>query len=501
MSKVLVLGIDAMDIDLLSRFEDRLPNFRQLKSQNPAIRLTSVCPPDTPTAWASAYTGLNPAQHGIIYFVDPLDKVSILASMDLSSDPIRGKTFWDVAGSEGKRCCVLFPFLGYPVWEINGIMVGRSTNRYNKGALVQISPPSLQGQYDLSSLNPIFTVPQKRRYPSYIEAYRRLLQAEKGFGLQMLRRESWDIFFLYSSALDWLGHNLWSYFDESDPAYPGDNPFKAVFPEFYQLYDDMLGDFIAEAGSDTTVIIFSDHGFTQRPAKLLNINELLRDEGLLVPRMKRGDLRSPAYALEMFKRGLVSVVNRTGAGATTMWLVHHLPALRRRFTLPQSIDWENTPAYISDLSGIKAYSYGGIIIARDKLGGRDYEQLRTYLISEIGGMKEPGSGEPLVKWICRREELYAGPYLAKYPDIVFQLKDDYGAGWSIYEPLITDSPTHNIQPGTHKADSAVLLVSDARGRKVVKKDSTLMDIACTVLSLQGITPPFPVDGESLLEAD
>jgi arylsulfatase A-like enzyme len=45
----------------------------------------------------------------------------------------------------------------------------------------------------------------------------------------------------------------------------------------------------------------------------------------------------------------------------------------------------------------------------------------------------------------------------------------------------------------------VLLVSDARGRKVNRQDLTLMDIGPTVLKLQGIKPPFTIDGKSFLE--
>lgn len=497
MTRVMVIGIDAMDADLLARFAAELPNLSRLKSQNPRLSLTSTYPPDTPTAWASAYTGLNPAQHGIVYFVDPLDKVSILASMDLSSDSIRGKTFWDIAGSQGKRVCILLPFLGYPVWPVNGIMVGRSTNRYNKGPLVDCWPHSLAEEEDFSGLRPIFSIPHRKHYPSYIDAYRKLLKAEMEFGLKMIRRERWDIFFLYSSALDWLGHNLWSYLDETDPAYPGKNKYQGILLEFYKLYDSMVGELMEASGKDATTIVFSDHGFAQRPSRLLNVNELLRREGLLVPRAG-SNMRGVFNPVEIAKKMAVSFVNRYGAGAWTMWLVHHLPGLRRQFTVPQTIDWDRTCAYVSDLSGIKAYSYGGIIIAADKLKGRSYEDTRTRLIEMLSAFKEPESGQQLVEWARRREDLYAGPYLKKYPDIVLQLRRDYGVGWSVGGELVTSSPTHNIQPGTHRADSAALLVSDSGGATVIRKDLCLMDIAPTVLGLQGITPTFAMDGLNFL---
>lgn len=498
MSRVLILGIDAMDAALLSRYEGELPNLRKIRDQNRNVRLTSVYPPDTPTAWASAYTGLDPAKHGIIYFVDPLDKVSILASMDLSSDPIRGQTFWDIAGSHGKRVCILLPFLGHPAWSVNGVMVGRTTNRYSKGPRISCHPASIRGQVALDSLDPIFSVPSQKYFPSYISAYRRLVRAETELGLRMMRMEKWDIFFLYSSALDWVGHNLWSYLDPTDPAHPGPNRYQDTLKDFYKLYDDMVGSLVAEVGPDTSVIIFSDHGFAQRPSRLLNLNEVLREEGLLVPRLKRGDRKSPIYIFDLIKRTGTKILNRRGAGPRTMWLLHHLPSLRRRFTVPQFINWDETAAYLSDLSGVKAYSYGGIIISRDKLAGRSYEEVRQRLIARLEAIADPEGGSRLVKWARPREELYSGPHISKYPDIVFQLREDYGAGWSIYQPLTATSPTHNIQPGTHRVDGAVLLVSSANGAKVNREDLTLMDIAPTVLSILKLPLPAPLDGRSFL---
>ena len=104
MSRVIIIGIDAMDSRLLSRFEKDLPYLSQLQREHSNINLTCVYPPDTPTAWASAYTGLNPAQHGVVYFVDPLEKLSIFATQELDNQAVQGRTFWDFAGSLGKRC-------------------------------------------------------------------------------------------------------------------------------------------------------------------------------------------------------------------------------------------------------------------------------------------------------------------------------------------------------------------------------------------------------------
>ena len=67
-NKVSVIGIDSMDSLLLLKYIDKLPNFKKLRENTPDIKMSSVFPPDSDTAWASIYTGLNPARHGVVNY-------------------------------------------------------------------------------------------------------------------------------------------------------------------------------------------------------------------------------------------------------------------------------------------------------------------------------------------------------------------------------------------------------------------------------------------------
>jgi predicted AlkP superfamily phosphohydrolase/phosphomutase len=125
--KVLFIGLDSVDINLLAKFEEYLPNLTKLKKTGQNVKIESVFPPDSDTAWATIYTSLNPAEHGIIEFVDPLEKSMKIQHVEKDNTPIKFKTFWDIAGNCGKKVCVITPHLCYPVWEVNGIMIGRSS--------------------------------------------------------------------------------------------------------------------------------------------------------------------------------------------------------------------------------------------------------------------------------------------------------------------------------------------------------------------------------------
>jgi predicted AlkP superfamily phosphohydrolase/phosphomutase len=69
--KVLVLGIDGLDPNLLERFvaEGALPSFERLIAEGDFERLQTTAPPLSPIAWSTFITGMDPGGHGIFDFI------------------------------------------------------------------------------------------------------------------------------------------------------------------------------------------------------------------------------------------------------------------------------------------------------------------------------------------------------------------------------------------------------------------------------------------------
>jgi predicted AlkP superfamily phosphohydrolase/phosphomutase len=67
--QVIVLGVDAMDPGFLERHWGDLPNIARLRGQGGFRRLATTMPPQSPVAWSTFITGLDPRQHGIFDFV------------------------------------------------------------------------------------------------------------------------------------------------------------------------------------------------------------------------------------------------------------------------------------------------------------------------------------------------------------------------------------------------------------------------------------------------
>ncbi|MHC5012110.1 MAG: alkaline phosphatase family protein, partial [Planctomycetota bacterium] len=79
--RVVILGADGIDYRWLLRYLDedasrppserRLPHLGALRSAGAFQPLRSEIPPESPVAWASLLTGVNPARHGVFDFIRP----------------------------------------------------------------------------------------------------------------------------------------------------------------------------------------------------------------------------------------------------------------------------------------------------------------------------------------------------------------------------------------------------------------------------------------------
>jgi predicted AlkP superfamily phosphohydrolase/phosphomutase len=503
-SKVLVIGIDSLEPTLLRKFERDLPNLTRLRQQSPEIRLQCVFPPDSIPAWVSIHTGLNPAQHGVIHVFDVFEtQWQDILSIDPSA--FQGRTFWDYASQAGKRVLVLFPFVAFPPWNVNGLMVGRAmADRRRDGGSpwqtereLQACPAEAQGQYAL----PPFLKEVSGKHPGINNLGARTrevheeLREKARLGLALSGSVDWDLFFIFFGSLDVVQHSLWRYMDQSDPTYPGPNPLQDLIRETYKVLDDVVGRLI-DQHPEATLVVLSDHGHGMRPTKTVNINELLRQMGLLAA---KGHRWNPLpRVMEGLKRTVLDFVHDR---ELDYWLLAlgktplASSASKGLYMSTASIDMDRTVAYLSSFAGAKSYSHGGIEIRRDRLGDSEYEHLRDRLIEELAHMRSPEEGTPLMSWICRREDLYSGACISQFPDVVFELQDGYGVYWGIHTPLIGTAYEHNLASGGHKKD-AVFFVSGA-DRRPTRNEMTLMDVAPTTLDLLGMENDHLFDGRSI----
>lgn len=117
--RVIVLGIDGMDPQLLRKFieDGKLPHFASLARSGSLQKLGTSTPPQSPVAWSNLITGMNPGGHGIFDFIhrDPKTMLPYLSTskVEASTHTVRvgswvlplwgggasllrkGKAFWE----------------------------------------------------------------------------------------------------------------------------------------------------------------------------------------------------------------------------------------------------------------------------------------------------------------------------------------------------------------------------------------------------------------------
>ena len=414
MSKVLVIGIDGMDVIQVSKFEKYMPNFSRLKQNSPDIKLKSVFPPDSIPAWGSIYTGLNPAEHGVVNFVDPTNDEFKIKFQEVHKS-YEGRTFWDIASKKGKKVCILLPYAIYPPWPVNGAMVCRSLDVVNEDFPLKTYPEELFEEFNLNEINVnlFHGFPSKRNYPKFIESCKKRTLQESELGLRFLKNYDADLYFIYFSALDAIQHTFWNYCDEKHPDYPGENSYQNVIRDFYILMDDILGKFISLIDDDTRLIILSDHGHGMRPVNLVNINEILREKGYLKVNVKNSTKINPFRQKETIKKILAQTIGVIGVGNLGLKFVEKFPIIKKGLSTPNYINFDETTAYLSAISGLKSYSEGGILINKN-LQKSDYNKIIEQIIKELSEVRHPETGENLMEWICKRENLFDGTCVLVY---------------------------------------------------------------------------------------
>ncbi|HDD45157.1 MAG TPA: hypothetical protein ENG63_09920 [Candidatus Desulfofervidus auxilii] len=472
MNKLLIIGLDGFDPDLFEKWDSGLPNLSLIKRKGFYTRLKSVFPPDSVPAWTTIYTGLSPDKHGIIHSIDYLEKNYRKLKFDFHI--FKGKTFWDIAGFHEKKVCIINPFLAYPVWPVNGIMVNGPVFVSGEN---QSYPEDILKRYDIPPLGGIVDFPTKNTLEEFYKKTIKLTLDEARFGLRLLENVSWDLFFISFLTPDRIQHFFWRYCDKNDPTYPSSNKHENKIKEAYILFDKIVGNFLDEIDCSTTVIVLSDHGHGMRCPMCFNIKEYLRRRGFVYTKIGKSMFLN--YVIEKLKFYTLNIIYHFELEISG--LIKKIPGKRTLKESSYLMQPNKSLVNIPNLNG--SNPYGGIELNRKLLDakGINYEKFRENLIKELKELKTP-DGEFVFEYICKREEIYNS---AKYfPDILFKLNERYGVSWQLYSPLFSINPTHKKISGGHK-QYGVFFAYNYDG-KINNSHPTLVDIVPTILQMLDI---------------
>jgi predicted AlkP superfamily phosphohydrolase/phosphomutase len=221
----------------------------------------------------------------------------------------------------------------------------------------------------------------------------------------------------------------------------------------------MLGSAMAKAGSDTVLLVLSDHGFASF-TRSFNLNTWLLENGYLA-------LRSDASPETEF---------------------------------PRNIDWSHTRLYALGLNALyvnlRGREFRGIVNA-----GSEEEQLIAKVREQLLAARDPVTGEAPVTRLDKASEIYSGPATAKAPDLIVGYNRGYRAGWSTVLGGVSPGVLEdNTEPwgADHCIDARLVPGVLLSNRKIVKNAPSLTDIAPTILAEFGIARPSQMKGNPVI---
>jgi predicted AlkP superfamily phosphohydrolase/phosphomutase len=495
-NRILVLGLDAATPELIEPWaeEGYLPHFRQLMRLGMWGRLRSTVPPSSAPAWSSLATGKNPGKHGIFTFV--LRKSDGYTIQSVSGGHRKATPLWRILDRQGFRVGVVNMPMTYPP---NRLEHGFMISGFDAPGLESdfVYPPHLK---PVLRRNQYVIDPVEKDPAASAEMLLHSFQIQKRAFWELKETQPWDVLILVFMQLDRAQHQFWLDMNRAD------SQFGDVILQLYQEADAILGEILHSLDDETMLIVMSDHGAGPLYSGV-SINQWLTREGYLA-------LKEVSKPRTLLNRLLLQA-----AKLEKLYLPSHARDLfRRRFArfrdegksylLTERIDWSKTTAF-------SLGTYEGIFI---NLAGREsqgivppesYDRLRSEIADRILSLCDPGTGEPVVQRVFRREELYHGRYADQAPDLML----DWTPGYYRYERVGTvhqyahedifapkRSPfTNHIVAGSHRQYGILLLHGEPFQVGPIH-NAEIVDIAPTILHLLGIAVPKDMDGRVLTEA-
>ena len=507
--RVLIVGWDGATLDLVEPWVEQghLPVLAGLMRRGSYAPLRSVYPVLSSAAWSSFMTGLNPGKHGIYDFVirDP----TTYQLRPVSRLQMHGRSLWRMASDQGLRVGVINVPMTYPPEPVNGFLIsGLGTPNYQPFTYpLELGDDLLRSGYRVNRR--VFHQGEDGQQAFLDDTYE-ISDHLTASALQLMGEQPWDLFVVVYRDSDEVAHQFWSYMDETHPVHdPGlAESYGTALLECYQRLDASLGRLIEAAGPNCAVFVVSDHG-TGPLYRDVFLNEWLSQQGFLARnRSAAHGLRARMGRLGITRSNVSRILRAIGLErvehAIKTLLGDAISVLPRDSwgDLAEVVDWQKTRAY--------SYGYYGQIYlnvrGREPSGvvspGAEYEGVRDEIISALQAWRSPTDGEPVVSAVYTREDLFAGPFADRAPDLTVVMRNlayvtRYGHEFGRARGEVFTAPLTG-ESGSHRLDG--LLVAGGEG--LISNDgrapaASLMDITPTALHLLGLPIPSHVDGRVL----
>ena len=500
-TNVVLIGVDGGTLDLIEPWVEKgkLPTFENIIKKGTYGNLRSTTPYYSAPAWVSMVTGCHPGKHGIYDFF----RTDTCVKNIVNSRMRRVPAIWNMLTGAGKESIIVNVPGTYPPEKINGIMITGlltpsldSDYTYPKEIKQQLRDDRI-GSYLLEQVA-VDDIPKNltARYApeKFARQVNELTTSHGIVTMNLMKDFPWDFTMVVFRGTDDIQHLLWNR--------------KDLILSCYQKADEYMGKMM-ETYPDAIFIIVSDHGFGT-PKKYFYVNNALYNKGYIKTSS------NPSINLNTIMAMLFDKLSRIIFHVVPMQKIVR-SKMGRTFILStgsaSSIDMNHTVAMYHSVC-----SRGIRINLKEKypqgyVDKKEYDRIKDELILFLQSIKDPDTGEAIVKHIYDAKEIYGEDAVNDPLDIIFDLKEEY----STQELL---QPPEGIRSllSSHKKDLSILSkpgfydwIGDHRPNGIFfmygkhhiankKVDASIVDIVPTILALLDVPIPKNIDGAVIADA-
>lgn len=507
MSRVLVLGLDSADAELIERWSDEghLPTFAALRRDGAWGRLGTTAEVLHVSAWPTIYTGATPGHHGLYHAYQARAGTQALHRTRVEWGAL--PPFWQLLDQAGRRCVVMDAFMDRALPDFGGTQV------VEYGTWTWFSEPDGRprkvyrelmrrfGPYPALEHSKVLTVPEPVWFRDQLAAGAR----RKGEVVRwLLDRVEWDLAFIGFGEPHGAGHYLWHLGDPTYPSHPAGTGAEHALRDVYRAVDEALAAILDGVDRSTTVLVTSGDGMGPNYSGCHHVPEVLHRMGLFHG-AGVGAAAAPGTSPTAGKRGgLASAIRQAIPLGARQAVTRCLPrSVHYRLSMKwvnSAIDWERSKAFCIPNSN-EAY-------VRLNLAGREPRgtvpaeaagELLAQIESRMSELTVPETGRRSVERVFTMDRTFQGSERPHLPDLSVTWDPLARTLRAVESPgigRVEGRAGFEIAPyytGNHRACAFVA----ARGPGApasIPPNGHIVDLPPTVFALLGVATPAHFEG-------
>ena len=411
---LVLLGLDAADLDLIEAHRASLPALRRVLDTGAVARLASTAGLLSGSVWPTFATGTLPGVHGVYHHLQwDADRMQLRR---VAADWLGWEPFWTGLERRGLDVAVIDVPMTYPSRLARGFEVA------NWGSHDQIGPftaqPTTLGtevRRRFGRSHPMGAEIPVEKTPAQLERIRRNLvggAARKGDLVRwMLGEREWDVFLAVFGEPHRGGHILWP---------DGDGESLAALLDVYRAVDEALGSVLEVVPKDATVIVFSLHGMGPNTSQEHFVPGVMDRVCAGFAGGHAGD-----FAASRAPGGLVRWLREQVPAGVQNAIARAVPVAVRDEVMNRQItggrNWAQTPglALLADLNGYLRFNLRGR--ERDgrlEPGSDDLERYEAWVKECFAELRVAETGARLVADVILARDAFTGPRTHRLPDVI-----------------------------------------------------------------------------------